>query len=373
VRGGGDPISAPGVDDLRLRHGIEGARGRVDARFTRYDGLVGRGRLSAFDPGTPVSATRFETYAKCPRRYLFDRVLRVSERVRPEDLWRIEPMTRGTLVHAILETYVAERVEGAPRSLERLLAIAADQLDDAESSGLVGKPLLWRLDRAAIIRDLMRFDIEEGDIEPLAAELSFGSAADGEPTVAVLLDDGRSVAFRGSVDRVDRTASGQLMVTDYKTGKQGQLSDLMRDPVAGGKSLQLPLYAQAAWARFGGPRPVHARYWLLSGERSAPCFHLVVTDEVEKRFRHVVRLIAQGIEDGCFPGVPGPPSFRTFSNCRSCDFDAVCPTTRDRQWGRKYNRSELHNVVNLVSGEVPDGLSGAVVKRFVDPDSGVQP
>jgi hypothetical protein len=51
----------------------------------------------------------------------------------------------------------------------------------------------------------------------------------------------------------------------------------------------------------------------------------------------------------------------------------VCPTTRDRQWGRKYNRVELHNVVNLVSGEVPDGLSGAVVKRFVDPDSAVQP
>ena len=77
-----------------------------------------------------MSATRFETYAKCPRRYLFDRVLRVSERVRPEELWRIEPITRGTLVHAILEEYVAERVAGAPRSLERLLAIADDRLDD---------------------------------------------------------------------------------------------------------------------------------------------------------------------------------------------------------------------------------------------------
>jgi len=374
VQGGGSPMAAPVVRDERLRRGFESATGRADTRFTRFDGLVGAGRVSAFDPGTPVSATRFETYAKCPRRYLFERVLRVSERVRPEDLWRIEPITRGSLVHAILETYVVERVEGAPRSLERLLSIAGEQLDEAESGGLVGKPLLWRMDRAAILRDLTRFHAEEGRIEPIAAELTFGgSGDDAGPPVTVLLDDGRSVAFQGSIDRVDRTAAGQLMVSDYKTGKQGRLSDLTRDPVAAGKLLQLPLYAMAACERFGGPTPVHARYWLLSGERSAPCFHLVVTPAVEARFRQVVRLIADGVQDGCFPGVPGPPAFRTFSNCMGCDFDAICSTARDRQWGRKYNRPELHGVVTLVNGEVPDGLAGAVVKRFVDPDTTVGP
>ena len=105
------------------------------------------------------------------------------------------------------------------------------------------------------------------------------------------------------------------MVSDYKTGRQGHLSDLIRDPVAAGKLLQLPLYAMAALDRFGGERPVHARYWLLSGERSAPCFHLVVTDSVETRFRQVVGLIADGVEDGCFPGVPGAASNGRFANC----------------------------------------------------------
>ena len=95
--------------------------------------------------------------------------------------------------------------------------------------------------------------------------------------------------------------------------------------MAAGKLLQLPLYAMAARDRFGGERPVHARYWLLSGERSAPCFHLVVTDEVETRFRQVVGLIADGVEDGCFPGVPGAPSNGRFANCTRCDFDDVCP------------------------------------------------
>ncbi len=204
---------------------------------------------------------------------------------------------------------------------------------------------------------------------PIAAELSFGDAdEDAGPGVKVVLDDGRSVVFRGSVDRVDRTPTGLLMVSDYKTGRQGRLSDLTRDPVAAGKLLQLPLYAMAALDRFGGPRPVHARYWLLSGERSAPCYHLLVTEEVEARFRQVVRTIADGVEDGCFPGVPGMPTFGTFSNCTGCAFDVVCPPSRDRHWGRTYNSAELRGVVSLVNGAVPDSLAGSVVKRFVDPD-----
>jgi ATP-dependent helicase/nuclease subunit B len=370
TREGGDPTGGAAATDDRLRRGFEAVAGRTRARFTRFDGYVGPGRLTAFDPGTPVSATRFETYAKCPRRYLFDRVLRVSPRVRPEELWRIEPITRGSLVHAILEAYVAERVAGAARSLARLLSLAEDRLDEAESGGLVGKPLLWRIDRSAILRDLLRFHVEEGAIEPIAAELSFGGGDDDDiPPVTVVLDDGRSVTFQGSIDRVDRTPSGQLMVSDYKTGRQGRLSDLTRDPVAAGKLLQLPLYAMAARNRFGGPpQPVHARYWLLSGERSAPCFHLVVTTDVEDRFRHVVRLIADGVDGGCFPGVPGAPTFRSFANCTGCDFDDICPPSRDREWSRGYNTPELRGVVTLVSGDVPDGLAGSVVKRFVDPD-----
>jgi ATP-dependent helicase/nuclease subunit B len=372
VGAGGDPTLAPAASDVRLSRGLEASRGRAAARGTRFDGVIGPGLVAAFDPGTPVSATRFETYALCPRRYLFDRVLHVAERVRPEELVRIEPVTKGSLVHGILEDYVAERVAGAPRSLDRLLAIAERWLDEAEAAGLVGKPLLWRMDRATIVRDLVRFDAEEGDTRPVAAELAFGDE-EGAPAVTVLLDDGRRVPFRGSVDRIDRTAGGRLLVSDYKTGRQARLNELLRDPVAGGRLLQLPLYALAAQGRFGGRSPVHTRYWLLSGERSAPSYHLVVTPEVEARFRHVVGLIAEGVESGCFPGVPGAPRLRTFANCATCDFDSVCPTARDRQWGRKYNSPEFRSLVNLVNGDVPEGLSGAVAKGFVDPDRSESP
>ncbi len=369
MAGGGRPDRAPVAGHERLARGFEALRRRTEPGYSRFEGFVGPGRVSAFDPATPVSATRFEAYAKCPRRYLFDRVLRVSARVRPEELWRIEPMNRGTLVHAILEEYVKQRVAGAPRSLDQLLAIANGRLDEAETGGLVGKHLIWRLDRAAIVRDLTRFHIEEGALEPIAAELSFGGSDDDDaPPLMVVLGDGRTVAFQGSIDRVDRTPSGQLMVSDYKTGRQGRLSDLIQDPVAAGKLLQLPLYAMAAEAHFGGPRPVHARYWLLSGERNAPCFHLVVTEAVQARFRQVVGMIADGVDGGCFPGVPGVTTNGRFGNCAGCDFDRVCPTTRDREWGRAYNSSALRGVVSLLNGDVPPGLAGSVVKGSVDPE-----
>ena len=71
--------------------------------------------MSPFIAEAPMSATRLEAYAKCPRRFLYDRVLQVSKRTLPEEIWQMEPTERGTLVHAILEEYLLERLAGSSR------------------------------------------------------------------------------------------------------------------------------------------------------------------------------------------------------------------------------------------------------------------
>jgi len=365
---GRDPALSPVARSAgRLGTGITAARDRMGAGFTRFDGNVGAGVVSPFVADAPMSATRLEAYAKCPRRFLYDRVLQVSKRTLPEELWQMEPAQRGTLVHAVLEAYLLERLAGAPRSLPRLLAVAETQFDAAEGRGLVGKALLWRMDKAAIRRDLVRFHDEEGDLEPLAAELEFGTGVEGaEPPVAVTLASGLEVRFKGKADRVDRAPSGELVVSDYKTGRQRVLADLKKDPVAGGRLLQLPIYALAARARFGG-ETVRARYWLLSEKRVAPCYSLTITHDVQARFVEVLALIADGVEAGAFPGAPTETNGdRQFDACRSCDFDALCPVTRDRQWARKRAAPELGPVLALMHAEVPDDLAGAVVDTFGD-------
>ncbi|MGA2520120.1 MAG: PD-(D/E)XK nuclease family protein [Acidimicrobiales bacterium] len=364
---GRDPSLAPVAScSARLATGITAARQRAGDAFSRFDGNVGRGSVSPFSAETPVSATRLEAYAKCPRRFLYDRILNVRERTLPEDLWQMEPAERGTLVHEVLEAYLLERLAGAPRSLERLLAVAEEHFEAAGRGGLVGKALLWRMDRAAMRRDLARFHHEEGDLEPLAAELEFGDGAEGAlPAVAVELGEGRTVRFKGKADRVDRAPGGELVVSDYKTGRQTMLADLRKDPVAGGRLLQLPVYAMAAQARFGDEAPVLARYWLLSEQRVAPCYNLPLTDAVQARFREVLGLIADAVEAGAFPGAPTEkPGERQFDSCRTCDFDVVCPSTRDREWARKNADPALAPVVALMNTTVPDDLAGAVVGRF---------
>ena len=367
---GRDPARSPlAMGAPRLRLGLGAARDRSGDDFTRFDGNIGVGLVSPFVADAPMSATRLEAYAKCPRRFLYDRVLQVSKRTLPEELWQMEPTERGTLVHSILEEYLLERLAGATRSLPRLLAIAETQFAAAEGRGLVGKALLWRMDKTALRRDLERFHDEEGDLEPLAAELEFGTGVDGaDPAVSVTLDNGLEVRFKGKADRVDRAPSGELVVSDYKTGRQTMLSALKKDPVAGGRLLQLPIYALAAQASFGvdGER-VRARYWLLSAKRVAPCFSLTITDEVQARFRAVLALIAQAVEAGAFPGAPTEkPGDRQFDACRSCDFDVLCPVTRDRQWARKSGAPGVAPVRALMEAEVPDDLKGAVIDGFGD-------
>jgi hypothetical protein len=153
--------------------------------------------------------------------------------------------------------------------------------------------------------------------------------------------------------------------------------------VAGGRLLQLPVYALAAHARFGatagadaregeGPEPVHARYWLLSEHRSAPCYRLSVTDPVLRRFGDVVSLIVAAIESGAFPGAPGGRApDRRFSACRYCDYDQVCPSDRARQWTRKRDDDGLAAWRTLAGAEVPDGVGGLASAGVLDEASAV--
>ena len=368
----GDVAGAPLVRrSPRLGAAVAAIRARRGDTFTRFDGRLTPGLVPRFTPDAPVSPTRLETYVQCPRRFLFDRVLGVATRPDPEETWQIGPADRGSLVHAILEEYVVTRLDGAPRSLERLLETAEEHFSRARTRGLVGVSLLWDLEQATIRRDLARFYREEENLEPVAAEFPFGTSdTDAAPPVAIPVSGDRVVPFAGRADRVDRTPSGSLVVSDYKTGAQRLLADVVRDPVAGGRLLQLPVYALAARARFGsdaGTEPVVARYWLLSEHRSAPSYRLSVTDAVLDRFRHIVGLIVAAIESGVFAGAPtGRTPDRRFAACRYCDFDVVCPPTRARQLARKWSDAGLAPWRALGDAETPENLEGLGVAGLLD-------
>ena len=368
-----------------LGHGVAAARAPLMPGFSRFEGRVGMGLAGGI--AEELSPTRLEEYASCPRRYLLSRELRLKIPFRPELTEQMEPRDRGTLIHEILADYVGERLtEGTPADLDRLLEIAAVKFSIAKAEGRCGPPLMAEVEEANLIREVRRF-FEEDTLEPRAVELVFGvkAVADDVPddrggasvdavaertaAVEVELNDGRILRFGGAVDRIDIGPADSLLVSDYKTGRQATLGELVKDPVGAGTKLQLPIYALAAKAFLNWDGRVQARYWLTSWNREQGSLLCDVDEPLLGRLREVLSQIVDGIDAGAFPGVPGPETYRyrrpTFDHCTHCDFNRLCPTDRDRRWSVVREAPEVASV-NALGEPTDDSLRGVARVLPVD-------
>lgn len=347
VSAGGDPCDHPVVSGA-IRRGIEAQTSREDTVFSEWDGNLAGAELEAPGLTSLASATRFERWAHCPFQYFLSYVLGLEERDEPDEITEIDARDRGSLLHEVLERFVGWAItgrQGGPPDpdeawtaddRDELHRIGREVMDRYESEGRTGRPLAWRMERARIAGELDAFLVADAATRrerrstPVAVEMAFGR--DGEPPLSLELADGRILRFRGMIDRVDRSEDGALAVFDYKSSKKGKYKALEEDPIVQGTSLQLGLYAEAARARFAPEEPstpVDARYWLVAtkGENEQPGYDW--DDERRGRMTDALATIADGIEAGAFPALPGEHDwFRGHERCRYCDFDALCP--RDR-------------------------------------------
>jgi ATP-dependent helicase/nuclease subunit B len=352
-----------------LDRGADAIASRAGRRFSRWTGDVGPHDALRFIGERVGSSTSFEQWATCPFRYFLSHVLAV----RPYDLYAdadsIGGRDRGSLVHEVLERFVAESLDAAPgepwsdedhaRMRAHVLAVA----ERYESAGRTGRPLLWQAELERLLRRLehiLEVDSRErarGGVHPAAVELGFGveGANEGEsdsgaPPVAFVTGSGRRVAFRGMIDRVDRDpVTGRLVVLDYKTGKDLGYAGIDRDITAGGRHLQLVIYGEAARAHFGGD-DVEAYYWFVEQGGSAKRVGGVIGDAERERFGAVIDVIVDGIEQGRFPANPGEADYFGFENCGFCDYNRVCPASRDDQWEGVRLSSKLDAYRELAAG-----------------------
>lgn len=345
--------------DAALGRGLEAEQARQSDELTRWDGCIDGGLAAAPSAEQPVSPTALQNWAACPFRYFLGHVLRVAETVRPEENLSLSALDRGNLIHAALEAFVREaparRSPEEPWSEEdrRLLVSVGDRLcAEFEARGVTGKALLWRLDRARVLRDLAGFLEHDEELRrryrgvPADVELSFGLADAKEPAIVVPFDGG-AVAFRGRIDRVDRAADGSLLVLDYKSGRLGDMyKKLEIDPVHRGRLLQLPVYGLAARQRHGGDR-IEAYYWFVTEQDNYERRGFPLNPTIMDRFHTVLGTIVRGIGSGLFPARPGAARTDGFENCQICPFDRVCPRDRARVWERKRYAAELREYVDM--------------------------
>ena len=357
--------AVPSLERGFVQHGE-----RWTEELTQWDGLVAAGAASAAQQ--PHSAGALQDWAACPYRYFLGRVLRIDERDEFRDEWQISALDKGSLIHEILERFF--ELSAAPPSphigwsqaeRDRLAELADELLDNAAERGLTGHELLWTHERRRILNDLQTL-LEQDDahrnayeVAQVGAELVFGELPGSKAPVSLTLDDGSIFNLRGVIDRIDRAHIGdRLIVIDYKTGREYPTrSELDKDVVVRGRSLQLPIYAHAARAVYGlaDDATVQSAFWFIT-ERGEFKFNQVDWDaEHNERFRQTINLIVENIREGRFPQNPGVSADRgRGANCNICSFDAICPDDRRRHWNRIKRDPQLADYVKLAEGTAED-------------------
>ena len=364
-------LDHPFTQDETLSRATRLSLCRNQSRLTEYDGnlsaLAGEGGFHRTLRRAPVSATSLENWGTCPFRYFLGHVLRLSALETPEETTSITPLERGSLIHRILERFMkqvnGEKLLPAPGeewsagSRARMIRISEEEFSSAESRGVTGKPLLWKLEKQDILTDLETFIEEDAKLRAkhgthkVLLEAGFGSGGD----VPDVEDPETGIRFRGYIDRIDvGTDGGSVLVIDYKTGGASAYEGLKDDPIDGGRRLQLGVYSLAARRFLNDATEFKAAYWFATTRGGfgfhPPDYFDIHDADVRERFREGLSTVVSGITGGVFPANPGRHRYDGPENCKYCDFDSLCAARRIDHWERK-NPDPLLTDYLVLSGE----------------------
>ena len=199
-----------------------------------------------------VSISRLEKFASCPYQHFVDYGLKPVER----EAWAFEADDAGEFYHAALQGFAHAALnhpnwpdlpeEEIDALMDEVLAPLTAQwqdgpLTDTPAMKLQGEKIVRTVKRAAW---LFTRHAKASRFRTVGEEVEFGVEG-GLPPVVLTLKDGRRIALRGKIDRIDRWDGDDgmfLRVIDYKSARK----DIDPTRLYHGLQLQLMLYLQAA-------------------------------------------------------------------------------------------------------------------------------
>ncbi len=295
-----------------LAEGVENAGTRWRERaLTPYDGLLGsadarellRERFGL--EKLVISATSLEDFFGCPFYYFQKHVLGIERWEEPEAALSIDALDLGSLYHAILEDYYRSHASS-------IAPVAKKHFDEFQRRGVTGYPTVWEVKKQIILEELGAFIERDRNASvgwrPTDFEKEFRGIAVAPP-----------VKLRGTIDRIDRSDDGRrARILDYKTGRVPR--HVRDDSLAGGETLQLPLYILAAENLLPKVRVDSASYlyFTLRGGHRTVTFSHEALDGQRPALSHLLDTAASMIRDGVFA------QYATADGCRQCDYRAIC-------------------------------------------------
>ncbi|MBI4886583.1 MAG: PD-(D/E)XK nuclease family protein [Acidobacteria bacterium] len=331
-----------------LRRSVVDRWARGEPRWSVNDGLIRvtddtRAALAAERlTARPYSLSALQRFSACPYQFLLAAVYRLQPLEQPEPLQRMDPLTRGSIFHAVQAEFfraldrrgmlpVTEaNMDAASGALDDVMARVADRSYD-ELAPAVDR--VWHDEIASIRRDLhgwLQYLVRDGaDWRPQYFEFGFGSVpGERDPSSVrddVVLDGG--FRLRGAVDLIEEhRSSGALRVTDHKTGRRpDRIGQVI---VGGGTVLQPVLYGVAVEAALGRTVSQGRLFYCTSAggyaEHEIPLHARTRAAGIE-----VLQVIDRAVEQGFLAAAP------TEDACGRCDFRPVCGPDVFRRVGRK--------------------------------------
>lgn len=247
-----------------------------------------------------LSPSRASDYKVCPLLYKYRAVDRIPEPVTTYQ-------ARGTTAHLALQRLFDEPPEG--RTPERLYDLFREAWTELRGSpdyeGLFSsleEERAWGVACLSLLTNY--FDVEDPTrLDPFDRELD-------------MREDLGGMVIRGILDRVDRNGEGDLVITDYKTGKAPP------EQYALPAFFALKIYALLLRRRLG-ETPTEVRLLYLNG----PTVYRIPVDDaqldaMDRQLRALWEAIDRALSRGHFP--PRPSRL-----CDWCSYRSLCPAWPD--------------------------------------------